>query len=238
MPSITVIHRDLTGKLFADQLLNAADRGVRVRLLLDDIDLNDRDENLAVFASHPNIDLRVFNPFSRNTMRAPQFLTRFGTVTRRMHNISFTVDNLVTVVGGRNIGDEYFDADPDLAFTDLDLLAIGPVVQEVSTSFDAYWNSELSYPIEILHPELIGSDKLEKGQKQLATYLAEDEAVNYQQLLLNSRLAKSIRENLAQYSWGEAWALYDHPLRIESYDQNQVYNLSYQMNIKISGLSV
>ena len=88
-----MVHKDLTGKLFADQLLKAADRGVRVRLLLDDIDLSDRDENLAVFASHPNIDLRVFNPFSRNTMREPQFLSRFGSVTRRMHNKSFTMDD-------------------------------------------------------------------------------------------------------------------------------------------------
>jgi putative cardiolipin synthase len=231
-----MIHKDLTGTLFADQLLKAADRGVRVRLLLDDIDLSDRDKNHAVFASHPNIDVRVFNPFSRNTMRAPQFLTRFGTVTRRMHNKSFTVDNLVTVVGGRNIGDEYFDADPDLAFADLDLLAIGPVIQEVSTSFDAYWNSELSYPIEILHPELIGSDQLEKGRKQLATYLADDAAVNYQQLLLNSKLAKSIREHSVQYSWGEAKALYDHPQKVENYDHDQVYNLSYQMNIFLEGL--
>ena len=231
-----MIHRDLTGKLFADQLLKAADRGVRVRLLLDDIDLSDRDENLAVFASHPNIDVRIFNPFSRNTMREPQFLTRFGTVTRRMHNKSFTVDNLVTVVGGRNIGDEYFDADPDLAFADLDLLAIGPVVQEVSASFDAYWNSELSYPIGVLHPELIGNDKLEEGRKHLAAYLADDAAVNYQQLLLNSKLAKSIQEHSVQYSWGEAKALYDYPQKIESYDQDQVYNLSYQMNIFLEGL--
>lgn len=231
-----MIHKDLTGKLFVDQLLKAADRGVRVRLLLDDIDLSDRDENLAAFASHPNIDLRVFNPFSRNTMRAPQFLTRFGSVTRRMHNKSFTVDNLVTVVGGRNIGDEYFDADPDLAFADLDLLAIGPVVQEVSTSFDIYWNSELSYPIGILHPELIESGELEKGRKHLTTYLADDAAVKYQHFLFNSRLAKSIRENSIEYVWGEAWALYDHPQKVESYDQDQVYNLSYQMNIFLEGL--
>ena len=90
----------------------AADRGARVRLLLDDIDLSDRDESLAVFASHPNIDLRIFNPFSRNTMRDSQFLTRFSSVTRRMHNKSFTVDNQVTVVGGRNIGDEYISGGP------------------------------------------------------------------------------------------------------------------------------
>lgn len=231
-----MVHKDLTGKLFADQLLKAADRGVRVRLLLDDIDLSDKDENLAVFASHPNIDLRVFNPFSRNTMREPQFLSRFGSVTRRMHNKSFTVDNLVTVVGGRNIGDEYFDADPDLAFADLDLLAIGPVVQEVSTSFDTYWNSELSYPIEILHPELIGSGELENSRKQRVVYLADDAAVNYQQSLLDSRLAKSIRDNSVQYSWGKAKALYDHPRKIESYDQDQGYNLSYQLNKFLEGL--
>jgi len=88
-----LLHSDLTGKLFIDQLLKAADRGVRVRLLLDDIDLGDRDLGAAMMDAHPNIELRVFNPFSRNTFRATQFVTRLGSVTRRMHNKSFTVDN-------------------------------------------------------------------------------------------------------------------------------------------------
>ena len=141
-----LFHDDLTGKLFMDQLLKAADRGVRVRLLVDDMDLEGRDLGAAALDSHPNMEVRLFNPFSRKTGRLSQLVTRLGTVTRRMHNKSFTVDNQVTILGGRNIGNEYFEARPDLAFADLDVMAIGPVVSRVSGSFDKYWNSPLAYP--------------------------------------------------------------------------------------------
>jgi putative cardiolipin synthase len=100
-------HDDLIGRLFTDQLLKAADRGVRVRVLVDDMDLEGRGLGAAVADSHPNIEVRIFNPFSRETSRVTQFVTRAGSVTRRMHNKSFTVDNQVTILGGRNIGDEY-----------------------------------------------------------------------------------------------------------------------------------
>ena len=96
-----MIHNDLTGLLFGDQLLKAADRGVRIRLLIDDMDLEKRDEGLSTLAAHPNIHLQIFNPFSRHIIRAPQFLFQFGSITRRMHNKSFTVDNQATIVGGR-----------------------------------------------------------------------------------------------------------------------------------------
>ena len=125
-------HNDLTGRLLTHQLLKAADRGVRVRLLVDDMGLAGRDFSSAVLDSHPNIEVRIFNPFSRNVGRLSQFVTRFGSVTRRMHNKSFTVDNQATILGGRNIGNEYFEADPDIAFADLDVLLIGPVVEDVS----------------------------------------------------------------------------------------------------------
>ena len=140
-------HGDLVGRLFTWQLLQAADRGVRVRLLVDDMDLARRDLVAAALDSHPNMEVRIFNPFSRKTGRGSQYVTRMGSVTRRMHNKSFTVDNQATILGGRNIGSEYFEAHPDLAFADLDVLAIGPVAREVSTAFDRYWNSELAYPV-------------------------------------------------------------------------------------------
>ena len=123
---------------------------MRVRLLVDDMDLGGRTLGAAVLDSHPNVEVRLFNPFSRSSGRGLQLLTRFGSVTRRMHNKSFTVDNQAAILGGRNIGDEYFDADPELAFTDVDVLVIGPVVAEVSESFDRYWNSELAYPATAL----------------------------------------------------------------------------------------
>jgi len=124
-------HNDFVGKLFNYQLLKAADREVRIRLLVDDMDLKGRDLWAAVLDSHPNMEVRLFNPFSRKTGRMSQFVTRLGSVTRRKHNKTFTVDNQATILGGRNIGNEYFDAHPDLAFADLDVVAIGPVVKRV-----------------------------------------------------------------------------------------------------------
>jgi len=142
-------HHDVVGQLFSAFLVRAADRGVRVRLLVDDMDMGGRDKGAVAMDSHPNIEVRFFNPFSRNANRTSQFVTRMGSVTRRMHDKSFTVDNQVTILGGRNIGDEYFDADPNLAFADLDVIGMGPVAQNVSSVFDQYWNSELAYPAMI-----------------------------------------------------------------------------------------
>ncbi len=174
-----MIHNDLTGILFGKQLIEAADRGVRVRLLIDDMDLKKRDEGLSTIAFHPNISIRVFNPFSRNTNRLTQLITGFGSVTRRMHNKSFTVDNQATIVGGRNIGNEYFDADPLLAFADLDILAIGAVVKKVSASFDDYWNSSMTYPIETLYADIIEEISYKEGRERLADYLDQDSVRNY-----------------------------------------------------------
>ncbi len=141
-------HDDLTGGLLFDELLRAAERGVRVRLLLDDNNTAGLDPLLARLNAHPNIELRLFNPF---TVRSPRLLgwaSDFGRLNRRMHNKSFTIDNQVTVIGGRNIGDEYFGAGGGALFVDLDTLAVGPVVQATSGNFDAYWNSASSYPAE------------------------------------------------------------------------------------------
>jgi putative cardiolipin synthase len=224
-----MIHNDMTGILFTDQLLKAADRGVRVRLLIDDMDLEGRDKGLSTLASHPKIDLRVFNPFTRGSLRAPQFITRFGSVTRRMHNKSFTVDNMATIVGGRNIGNEYFEADPSLYFADLDLLAVGLVVQEVSTSFDVYWNSEFSYPIAVLRPDLVEKIDLEEGRQWLADYLSQDSVNTYKQSLFNAELAKSLRDESSRLIWGEATALYDNPTKIVSYEEDEAHTLIHQM---------
>lgn len=225
-----MIHPDLTGILFMSQLLKAADRGIRVRILIDDMDLDKRDEGLSTLASHPNISLRVFNPFSRQMIRAPQLLTHFGSVTRRMHNKSFTVDNQISIVGGRNIGNEYFDANPDLAFADLDLLTIGPVVKEVSSSFDEYWNSSMSYPLTTLRPDLADKEPLDKGRQNLAEYLGQESVEEYIQLLSNSRLAQSIKSNQVVYQWGKAHVLADHPRKLASYDVEDADTLSSQLH--------
>ncbi|HET9784583.1 MAG TPA: phospholipase D family protein [Terriglobales bacterium] len=147
-------HGDVTGTLLFDELRAAAERGVRVRLLLDDNTTQGLDEMLAGLAAQPNIEVRLFNPFVHRSHRWIGYLTDFGRLNRRMHNKSFTVDNQATILGGRNIGDEYFGAGDSGLFVDLDVLAIGGVVSEVSRDFDRYWASGSSYPAERVLPPL------------------------------------------------------------------------------------
>lgn len=145
-----IFHPDSTGHAFLGELLAAADRGVRVRLLLDDIHTASLDRILLAASAHPNIEVRLFNPFVRGRPRWLDALLEFQRISRRMHNKSLTADNAATIVGGRNIGAEYFGVKPDLDFSDLDLLTIGASVAEVSAQFDQYWNSGQVYPITAL----------------------------------------------------------------------------------------
>jgi len=139
-------NRDLVGKVLIERLLRAADRGVRVRLLLDDLGTAPSDEVLLAIDSHPNIEVRMFNPVAMRSPRLLGIVTDIGRLNKRMHNKSFTVDGQVSIVGGRNIGDEYFGAHAGANFADLDVAVIGPVVKEVSDEFDLYWNHPASIP--------------------------------------------------------------------------------------------
>jgi putative cardiolipin synthase len=207
-------HNDLVAKLFTDLLLRAADRGVRVRLLVDDMAMGGRDLDAAVLACHPNIEVRLFNPFTRNTSRTMQFLTRYGFVTRRMHNKSFTVDNQATILGGRNIGDEYFDAHPDLAFSDMDVLAIGPVVLEVSSVFDLYWNSDFSYPALVLKGKPPSPEEIDEKTRALKAFIASQQDSPYLEALRNSNLAKRMGSNQVNFAWGKGVVVYDLPEKL------------------------
>jgi putative cardiolipin synthase len=141
---------DITGNLMLHALHEAAKRQVRVRLLLDDNGTSGLDEKLALFNAHQNIEVRLFNPFVQRRFKSLGFLTDFGRLNRRMHNKSLTVDGQVTVVGGRNIGDEYFAATEGVAFADLDVMVAGVAVDEISKDFDLYWSSQSAYPLERL----------------------------------------------------------------------------------------
>jgi putative cardiolipin synthase len=147
-------HGDITGTLLFNELRAAADRGVRVRLLQDDNTTHGLDETLAALDAHPNIEVRLFNPFVIRSARWIGYVTDFPRLNRRMHNKSFTVDNQATIIGGRNIGDEYFGAGDGGLFVDLDVLAIGEVVDDVSSDFDRYWASASSYPADRILPRV------------------------------------------------------------------------------------
>ncbi len=144
---------DLTGRLLTQEVVSAADRGVRVRLLLDDINASGADPVYLALDSHPNIELRLFNPTRARTpglRRGLEMILRAFSATRRMHNKAWIADGRMAIVGGRNIGDEYFDADEEANFRDLDLVLLGPLVKQVEAVFDAFWNSASAIPIGAL----------------------------------------------------------------------------------------
>lgn len=209
-----MLHDDHVGSLFVEQLWQAANRGVRVRLLLDDIDEGHRDSAISIFDRHPNIEVRIFNPFGRNVGRTWQYITGFGKQTRRAHNKSFTVDNQVTILGGRNIGDEYFSRDPNLEFQDVDVLAYGPVAQQVSVSFDEYWNNELAYPISKLVDRQPTEEEFAARREQFAKKIAGMAGSEYLQRLGDSDLANNFRNKSIHYEWGKGTVYADPPQKL------------------------
>ncbi len=186
-----LIKNDHTGNAFINVLLQAADRGVRVRLLVYDMFTGGYDTGMAALDSHPNFEIRIFNPFARRSARFMDGLTSFSRINRRMHNKSFTVDNQITIIGGRNIADEYFGAREDAKFGDLDVVGIGGVVQEVSDMFDSYWNHERAAPIAAFAkmPEDPAA-QLEDLREQLE---------ERRQSIMTSKYAAAVREQVLEY---------------------------------------
>ncbi|CAG4888949.1 phospholipase D family protein [Paraburkholderia saeva] len=206
-------HNDQTGEALADAVLKAADRGVRVRVLLDDLGTGADDEVLLAIASHPNVQVRLFNPVASRTFKKIGSLLEFSRINRRMHNKSIIADNQAAILGGRNIGDEYFGASNDVSFGDLDVLTFGPLVHKVSTAFDQFWNSEAAYPIESLTGHPAAPDALANFRAKLAASVAAREDSPYA-IRARQRLADLAAANGVTYSWGKATLLYDDPAKI------------------------
>ncbi len=144
-------HNDQAGQLLLKDLWEAAERGVIVRLLLDDFNNSAKfDQHLLRFASHPNIAVRIINPLMHRKFSTLNYVTGLPRINRRMHNKSMTFDKQITVIGGRNIGNEYMSNDQSSQFADLDVLLIGKVVADIDNSFASYWSSPLSFDIETL----------------------------------------------------------------------------------------
>ena len=162
-------HDDQAGQLLLKDLWEAAERGVIVRLLLDDFNSTpELDQQLLRFSSHPNIAVRIINPLMHRKFQSLNFVTGLPRINRRMHNKSMIFDKQITIIGGRNIGNEYLSNDQRSQFADLDVLLIGKVVDEIDNSFVNYWSSDLSFDIEtLIKPEdnppkgfIAGLDKL------------------------------------------------------------------------------
>jgi len=203
---------DEAGFLLFEALWDAAQRGVRVRLLLDDHNTRGLDPTLTALDAHPNIEVRLYNPVGQRSVRAINYLADFARVNRRMHNKSFTVDNHVSVVGGRNIGDEYFGAGSGMVFADLDVTLVGPAVQRVSQEFDTYWNSVSAYPADLL----LGPPEVSQVQALRARFVAtrsSQEAKAYLEAVGQSPLARRMLDRTVAFEWTTASILWDDPAK-------------------------
>jgi len=206
-----LITDDLVGHLFIESLLRAANRGVRVRLLLDDIQTKGYDAGMAALNSHSNFEVRIYNPFARRSARIADGLTDFARVNRRMHNKSFTVDNQMTVIGGRNIADEYFAARTDVNFSDLDVVGVGPIVADVSNMFDVFWNSRAAIPITALTKPPDDPDRaLSQLRDRIARARAEVSETKYADAVRSSIL-DTMHQDLSIFTWAPYQLVYDSP---------------------------
>ena len=206
------IHADQSTSLLIRALVKAARRGVRVRVLLDDFHSTGPDAQVMRLAFVPNIEMRMFNPLagSRGSSlgRAWTILTDFQRAQQRMHNKLFIADNVVAVMGGRNLGDAYFDASTDGNFVDLDVLTAGPVVKDLSRSFDSYWNNVRSYPVQ----SLISSDELRQLKSQ---FDQEDRKTQNAQAPASPAIPPApMNLNKVPWVWAQAMVLADKPSKV------------------------
>ena len=204
---------DRSGRYLACRLYAAAERGVRVRLILDDMNILGRDAVIAGLDRHPNVEIRIFNPSPNRGGLGKwlAFASEFQRLNRRMHNKSFVADSAFGIVGGRNIGDEYFDLHPEMNFRDRDVLAVGPIVERISAKFDAYWNAELSYPVGLLAPAVDNTDQDTASIRQGCIAAEEALGLAHRPTSDASEARVRLAQSLAALTWAEAELVFDPP---------------------------
>ncbi len=205
-------HHDMSGTLLLEALHRAADRGVRVRLLLDDNNTTGLDPWIAALDAHANIEVRLFNPFKHRRWRVLDYLVDFARVNRRMHNKSFTADGQATIIGGRNVGDAYFGAGQDISFVDLDVIAVGPVVQEVTRDFERYWTSGSAVPAAHVVAPAAGSAHVDI---EAAAQRVEHDSVGvkYIHAVARAPFVRDLLEGNLRLEWANVHMVSDDPAK-------------------------
>ena len=183
---------------------------MRVRLLIDDINVNGRDEILASLDAHPNIEIRLFNPFVNRSSRVFNLIGDFDRLNHRMHNKLMIADNAVALLGGRNIGDHYFEVSEDSNYRDLDIVAVGPVVRDASSVFDYFWNKDWSVPVGASVDRTFGETDLEVARVKLEETI-DTEGYPYPFRQRVTAVRQSMSSLTRQLVWAPAFVVWDDP---------------------------
>ena len=231
---------DDTGRLIQQAVLRAADRGVHVRIITDDGETVRGDEKLLSLAAHSQIEVRVFNPFGYRghikALRAVHFLLHRSRLDYRMHNKLMVVDGTVAVTGGRNIGDQYFQVDPNSQFGDDDVMVVGSAVDTLAIEFADYWNSPAAVAAERLRRDQADAASLEHYRNELNAYRASadtyhrisDYAVQFDQRLHTGEPLHTLATDASALQWAKATVLYDSPEKREIKQGEQFGRLMYR----------
>ena len=212
-----IFHGDESGRLITDALAQAAARGVRVRVLVDDAETSAGDEQLFALAAHENVAIRVFNPWRyrghSTVLRGVEFLFSRGRLDYRMHNKLFVADGVIAIIGGRNIGDQYFQVDPESQFADDDVFATGPVVQQLAATFAQYWDSKLAIPAQALRPRggRAGATAPPPAARRTPPQKAATAGLHYEEKLAAGEPLASVLAGESALVWARAEVACDNP---------------------------
>lgn len=212
-----IFRGDDTGRLLTGAVLRAADRGVRVRVLLDDGETEAGDEQIIKLAAHPMIEVRIFNPFAYRghslALKAVEFMFNAARLDYRMHNKLLVVDNAAALLGGRNIGDQYFQIDPDAQYADDDVFAAGPIARQLSATFDEYWSSALSIPAEALSVDKSSHAALHQHRQVLREHVRQvkAEGTDYAGRVASGEPLNGIISGRLPLVWAHAQLVWDSP---------------------------
>jgi cardiolipin synthase C len=212
-----IFREDKTGRLLTDAVLHAADRGVRVRVLIDDSEMEADDVQITALDAHPLIEIRIFNPFFYRghvtLFRDIEFMFNASRLDYRMHNKLLVVDNAIALIGGRNIGDQFFQIGPKSQFADDDVFAAGPIAQRLSKTFDDYWNSDLSIPVEAISggkPSLAALNEYRESLDEQRQQMKAD-GIAYVNRVAAGEPFNGIISGRLPLIWAHAHVVYDSP---------------------------
>jgi putative cardiolipin synthase len=228
-----IFQQDDSGRLVTDALLRAADRGVHLRVLIDDGATSPGDNQIRLLAAHPQIEIRIFNPFKyrgdSSVRRGAEYLAHHGRLDFRMHNKLIVADNTIALIGGRNIGNQYFQVDPESQFADDDVFVSGPTVPQLSAKFDEYWNSALAIPVEALAGGKATDAQLAAYRLQLAAQWqrAEDDGVSYLKRAASGEPLSGIFSGELPLVWSSVEVVCDSPQKKRVKDGSMIGQLMY-----------
>jgi putative cardiolipin synthase len=212
-----IFHGDETGRLITDALLRAAQRGVRVRILVDDAEGTAGDEQVFALASDPHVAIRVFNPWRfrgyNRFVRSVEFAFSRSRLDYRMHNKLFVADGVVALLGGRNIGDQYFQVDPESQYADDDVFVTGPAVPALAGTFEQFWDSEFAVPVQALmaHREHSAASAAKLARRTTPAKKASTAGMGYEEKLAAGEPLTSLLTGASPLSWATAELACDSP---------------------------